>query len=123
MNILPISVEEFSIAEIERFWDKVDRSAGDDGCWLWTGRLDRGGYGSVWRGRKKRATPAHKFSFTSLRGEVPKDLQVLHRCDVRNCVNPKHLFLGTIADNMADKTAKGRQLKGEKIKASKLTEA
>lgn len=57
--------------------------------------------------------------------EIPDDLWVLHRCDVPACVNPKHLFLGTLADNWADCVSKARSgrptLRGEKNKAAKLT--
>jgi HNH endonuclease len=58
-------------------------------------------------------------------GPIPEGLQVLHRCDVRNCIEPTHLFLGTNADNMADKVAKGRQShpQGENHGGVKLTEA
>ena len=52
---------------------------------------------------------------------LPEGLQVLHRCDNRACINPEHLFAGTIADNMTDKTTKGRQAKGEGNYAAKLT--
>ncbi len=87
----------------QRFWEKVD-TAGP--CWLWTASKDSGGYGTIGSGGKIRK--AHRVSWEMHRGPIPKGLCVLHRCDVRGCVNPEHLFLGTQDDNMKDCAAKGR---------------
>lgn len=79
------------------------------GCWIWSGALRQDGYGVVKiHGKQIRA---HRLIYQNLVGEIPEHLQVLHRCDVRRCVNPAHLFLGTDADNHRDKTAKGRHPK------------
>lgn len=80
-----------------------------DGCWKWRGAKDRDGYGifdAEWKG--VRYTKAHRFSYAFHLGEDPGLRQVLHRCDNPECTNPEHLFLGSNADNMADKIAKGR---------------
>lgn len=67
---------------------------------------------------------AHRLSWIAHNGPIPKGLQVCHKCDVRNCINPEHLFLGTPKQNMDDKTSKGRSNNpiGSRIGCSKLTE-
>jgi hypothetical protein len=85
------------------------------GCWVWMGKVDRHGYGRIFRDGKEGF--AHRFSWRQHRGEIPAGLGVLHRCDVTGCVNPDHLFLGTHTDNMRDMFAKGRR-SGEKHAAS-----
>ena len=63
-----------------------------------------------------------RYMFEKHRGAIPDKLCVLHHCDNRMCINPDHLFLGTRADNMADKLRKGRQTRGEDHYVAKLTE-
>ena len=82
----------------------------NSGCWLWTGGLFRDGYGAFWDGL--RHTGAHRFSYALHFGNIPPGMLVLHKCDVPCCVNPAHLFIGTNADNSADKLRKGRQARG-----------
>lgn len=105
----------------QRFWEKVDKN-GSGGCWLWIGALDGSGYGSI--AVNRIATKAHRYSWELHFGEIPAGLLVCHKCDVRNCVRPDHLFLGTPDDNMKDKKAKGRETHfyGEQNHSSKLTE-
>jgi hypothetical protein len=63
----------------------------------------------------------HRVAWELANGPIPDEQQVLHRCDNRKCVNPEHLFLGTLDDNMADMTAKRRQAHGPKCFHAKLT--
>ena len=88
------------------------------GCWLWSGSSVRGGYGQI--GISRKLTLAHRVSYTEYVGLIPAGLLVLHRCDTPPCINPDHLFLGTTADNTADKIKKGRQPNGESMYNSKL---
>jgi len=90
-------------------------------CREWLGGKTRGGYGELrWEGRPQYA---HRLAYTEYVGPIPEGMQVLHSCDNRGCVNDEHFFLGTHTDNMADKIAKGRAARGERIGSAKLTEA
>lgn len=88
---------------LERFWVQVDKS-GD--CWLWTGAKSPSGYGQF--AVNRQPTRVHRYSWELANGPIPAGLSVLHRCDVRNCLKPEHLWLGTAADNQRDMTEKGR---------------
>lgn len=99
----------------ERFWSKVDKSGE---CWLWTaGKIC--GYGQyTLPGRI--SSRAHRVSWAISNGEIPAGMLVCHKCDVKNCVRPDHLFLGTDKDNAADCVAKGRNTKGQMVGRSRL---
>jgi hypothetical protein len=88
------------------FAAKVLTRENPDDCWLWTGSLDLKGYGTV--RRRGKTARAHRVAYQLWVGDIPNGLHVLHRCDLRSCCNPQHLWLGTHADNMRDMATKGR---------------
>src|SRR5258708_3006328 len=94
-----------------RFWAKVFKTPT---CWLWTGEIQPHGYGLLHKSGRRHRSPyrAHRLSWELAYGPIPDDLCVLHRCDVRACVRPDHLFLGSRADNQADMREKHRGRNG-----------
>lgn len=93
----------------ERFNAFVDRSDAD-GCWIWTGSTASTGYGQIYDRRVGKPQRTHRIAWELHYGMVPPPhLCVMHMCDVRACVNPDHLMVGTIADNNLDMIRKGRQ--------------
>lgn len=122
----PKAAEPFSNLWSERFWSKVDTSAGPEACWPWMGaRTHRRDYGylvSPVSGRRVQFM-AHRVAYQLGTGDDPGLLQVCHRCDFGLCCNPAHLWKGTQVENIADMDAKGRRraLRGEQHPRATLT--
>lgn len=105
MNVSPKTSPE------SRFWDKVNKSGpvAYDGlrCWLWT-RATAAGYGVIGITRE-RMISTHRLSLEMALGRpIGRGLLALHRCDVKLCVRPEHLYEGTHRDNVRDAHARGR---------------
>lgn len=111
---------------LTRFWKRVDKEGPlyerlSSRCWRWTGYVfSIGGYGGL--ALNNSIVLAHRFSWEVHRGAIPEDKMVLHQCDNRLCVSPKHLFLGNARINMDDKVKKERQARGETNGRAILTE-
>jgi hypothetical protein len=110
---LPATIEE-------RLWSRVKRQ-GKDACWPWMGRTTAGyGHMSVFG----KECLVHRMVYRYVTGQDPGELAVLHTCDNPSCCNPRHLWLGTWADNNRDRAQKKRSadVRGEKSPSAKLTE-
>ena len=108
-----------SEADIERFWNTVDKGEGDS-CWNWKNKSGAFKYCYFWKvigKRKNKGYFAHRISFFLDRGYMPEGLEVCHKCDNCRCVRPDHLFSGTRKDNAEDMARKGRGASGVKHKS------
>jgi hypothetical protein len=105
---------------LERLRDLCTFPHGGEGCWLYQGSLTTGGYGQFWwKGKNNRA---HRVSFQLAYGDIHEYAIVRHKCHTPRCVNPKHLEIGTHADNMWDMVNAKRQASGAQNGNSRLVE-
>jgi len=108
--------------QLASFWNKVNKDGSIPAhmphlgkCWEWIASTYPSGYGQF------IGQSSHRFSWELHNGKIPDGLWVLHKCDNRKCVNPKHLFLGTRQDNADDMVHKNRSTSNEKHSQVKIT--
>lgn len=92
-------------SSLARFWSKVDKKS-DSECWNWTAAKNRSGYGQI--RVKGKLWIAHRFIYSKTYCSIPEGKVIMHICDNPSCVNPKHLLLGTLAENNKDRARKNR---------------
>lgn len=100
---------------VKRFFSSFDAPSMEE-CWLWKRLIGSHGYGLIYGAKKERL--AHRLMWEITNGVIKPGFHILHKCDVRSCCNPNHLFIGTQKDNMVDCAKKGRcsnQNVGKKI--------
>src|ERR1043166_3727803 len=91
-------------SSLQQRLDHNSRVDPKSGCRLWTRALNPAGYGII--RVEDKAMLAHRVAWSAKHGPIPPGFSVCHRCDVRNCINPDHLFLGTHKENMVDMKTK-----------------
>lgn len=106
------------MTDLKRFRKHVQIMS--NGCHEWQSTIKKDGYGQFWY--KGKPCKAHKVAYELCKGEVPKGLLVLHKCDNRKCVNPDHLYVGTQKDNVRDMFERGRWVGNSKLNAEKVRE-
>lgn len=110
---------------VDLFWDRVKIPANLlTECWEWGGYINNHGYGSFGcrsDRRRSQKIAAHRMSYSLVVGVIPSGAILMHSCDRPSCVNPAHLRIGTHAENQADKMAKGRQARGERVGTAVMT--
>lgn len=110
--------KRFLLPLYQRFLKHVNKT---ESCWLWTHFTDKDGYGKVdLIGGNERY--AHRLAWVLAFGSIGNNLYCLHHCDIRNCVRPSHLFLGTAKDNYRDSANKQRNIIGERNASSKFSD-
>lgn len=114
---------ELSQKDIDRFNGKVAKSRPNE-CWPWTGAVFDTGYGAFWLAGNN--VGAHRVALFLARGQTSArehGTNICHTCHNPRCVNPAHLYLGTVKDNAHDRRDNGTHFQGQEVGTSQLTEA
>jgi hypothetical protein len=110
----------------ERLLSRIKEIPGrlDTPCWEWQGTRHTFGYGVLQEGgaKKPKKYLAHRCSYRLFKGDLPDEIDVLHRCDNPPCINPDHLFSGTRGENCTDCAQKDRHARGMRHGLAKLTD-
>lgn len=106
-KVLPLPPLQVVRQHRNKFYSRIERTP--QGCWEWKG-IKPGEYGRMWIA--SRIIHSHRVSYMMHHGEIPHGMFVCHRCDVSQCCNPAHLFLGSSKDNSRDMCSKGRNAEG-----------
>lgn len=106
--------EDRKSSYLDRFFKKIEKTKS---CWIWKGGLDKDGYGqfNFKENNINNHVRSHRFSYFLHKGEIPINMNILHKCDNPKCVNPDHLFIGTTQDNVNDRQRKGRSYNGDNL--------
>lgn len=108
------------MTDLQSYLDDHSMPEPNSGCILWVQGVDRHGYGKAWH--KGKTWRANRLAYAAHHGmDSVKGTNVLHKCDNPACINPQHLFAGTLSDNVHDAVAKGRNARGENHNMNKLT--
>lgn len=94
------------VTDVRAYIEEKSTPCPPSGCWLWNDGVSPAGYGVLGiLGRNQRP---HRVAFEEFHGPIPEGMLVLHKCNVRSCVNPDHLYIGTPQDNADDRVKAGR---------------
>jgi hypothetical protein len=101
---------------------RIEYVIDDNGCYICTSHKQRNKIGYFSINRNYKTQLLHRYIYSLYSGEIPNGFVVRHKCDNINCINPKHLELGTQQDNMRDMLERGRRARGGTLNKSSIKE-